>query len=92
MKYRDMIDEMYGISKPIQKKIVKETKVEKKYFISEDIRNSQYYNSVSPLDQYNLERYMGKDIKLFEGTVGFSKTDSLVNGVEIPFKYLKVKK
>ena len=91
MKYKDMIDEMYGIKKPIQKKIIKEVVV-KKYYLSEDIRNSKFYNNITPLDQYNLERYINKEIQLFEGVIGFTKTDSLVNGIEIPFKYLRNKK
>ena len=92
MKYKDMINEMYGINKPVQKKVIKEEVIIKKYYLSEDIKNSSFYGNISPLDQYNLDRYIDKEIQLFEGTIGFTKTDSLVNGVEVPFKYLRNKK
>jgi hypothetical protein len=85
MKYKDLMNEMYGI--PVSKK-VKEEKPVKRYALSETIRESNYYDNMTPMDKYNIERYINKEIKLFEGVVGFSKADSLASGVEVPNKYI----
>ena len=87
MNYKDLMKEMYDFGKP-EKKVVKKTPPDKKYTISEDVRHTSYYENMTPLEKFDLERYIGEEIKLFEGVVGFNKVDSLANGVEIPNKYI----
>jgi hypothetical protein len=43
---------------------------------------------MTPMDRYNIDRYVGEEIKLYEGVVGFDKVDSIANGVEVPQKYI----
>ena len=88
MNYKDLIGEMYGFKKPKKKKIVEIKKPTKKYTLSENIRKSAYYDNMTPMDRYNIDRYIGTSIKLFEGVVGFDKVDSIANGVEVPQKYI----
>ena len=90
MNYKDLIKEMYDFIEP-EKKVVKK-RVHRKYTISEDIRNTSYYENMTPLERYDLEKYIGGEIKLFEGVVGFNKVDSITNGVEVPQKYIVEKK
>ena len=87
MKYKDLMNEMYSFGKP-KKKIVEVKKPTKKYTLSESIRESAYYDNMTPMDRYNVDRYVGVEIKLFEGVVGFSKSDSIANGIEVPQKYI----
>ena len=91
MKYKDLMNEMYSFGKP-KKKIVEVKKPTKKYTLSESIRESAYYDNMTPMDRYNVDRYVGVEIKLFEGVVGFSKSDSIANGIEVPQKYIVEKK
>tara|TARA_B100000287_G_scaffold22336_1_gene21956 strand:- start:677 stop:952 length:276 start_codon:yes stop_codon:yes gene_type:complete len=86
MDYKDYINEMYEFGKP-NKKVVKK-KPNKKYTLSEDIKNSSYYDNMTPMDKYTIMNYINKDIKLFEGVIGFSKSDALANGIEVPQKYI----
>ena len=91
MKYKDLMNEMYSFGKP-KKKIVEVKKPTKKYTLSESIRESAYYDNMTPMDRYNVDRYVGVEIKLFEGVVGFSKSDSIANGIEVPQNYIVEKK
>ena len=91
MNYKDLIGEMYDFVKP-KKKLVEKKKPTKKYTLSEDIRKSAYYDNMTPMDRYNIDRYVGPEVKLFEGVIGFSKSDSIANGVEVPQKYIVEKK
>ena len=91
MKYKDLMNEMYSFGKP-KKKIVEVKKPTKKYTLSESIRESAYYDNMTPMDRYNIDRYIGEEIKLFEGVIGFTKSDSIANGVEVPQKYIVEKK
>jgi hypothetical protein len=88
MKYKDLMGEMYDFGKPKKKKLVEVKKPTKKYTLSETIRESVYYDNMTPMDRYNIDRYVGEEIKLYEGVVGFDKVDSIANGVEVPQKYI----
>ena len=90
MNYKELMKEMYDFGKP-KKKVVKKIPA-KKYTVSEDVRNTSYYENMTPLERYDLEKYIGGEIKLFEGVVGFNKVDSITNGVEVPQKYIVEKK
>ena len=92
MNYKDLIGEMYDFGKPKKKKLVEVKKPTKKYTLSETIRESSYYDNMTPMDRYNIDRYIGEEIKLFEGVIGFTKSDSIANGVEVPQKYIVEKK
>ena len=91
MNYKDLMKQMYDFGKP-EKKIVEKKSPVKKYTVSEKIRNTSYYENMTPLERFDLEKYIGEEIKLFEGVVGFNKVDSLANGIEIPNKYILEKK
>ena len=68
MKYKDLMNEMYSFGKP-KKKIVEVKKSTKKYTLSENIRKSTYYDNMTPMDRYNVDRYVGEEIKLFENNL-----------------------
>ena len=92
MNYKDLMKEMYDFGETKKEKIVEKEKPTKKYTLSETIRESAYYDNMTPMDRYNIDRYVGEEIKLFEGVVGFDKVDSIANGVEVPQKYIVEKK
>ena len=85
MKYKDLMKEMYGVS---SSKKVKVKKPIKKYTLTKSVTESSFYDNLTPMDKYNMNRYIGKEIRLYEGTIGFSKSDSIANGVEVPQKYI----
>jgi len=91
MNYKDLMNEMYDFGKPKEKE-VKKKKPTIKYTVSEDIRTTSYYENMTPLERFDLEKYIGEEIKLFEGVIEFNKVDSLANGAEIPSKYIMEKK
>ena len=82
MNYKELMG--FGDKK---KKVIKEQIIEK-YAISESITSSDFYNALTPMEQYDVKKYFGKEVKLFNENIGFDKTDSLVNGMKIPKKYL----
>ena len=86
MNYKDLVNEMFDFGKPEKKVIEKNTP--KKYTLSENIKQSKFYNNMTPLEKYDTDKYIGEEIKLYGGIVGFSKSDSLANGVEVPYKYI----
>jgi hypothetical protein len=86
MKYKDVINEMYDFGEP--EKIVEYEKPTKKYTLSEGIVESSYYDNLTPMDKYNINRYVNKEVKLYDGVIGFDKSDAIANGVEVPFKYI----
>ena len=73
MNYKDLIGEMYDFGKPKKKKLVEVKKPTKKYTLSKTIRESAYYDNMTPMDRFNIDRYVGEEIKLFEGVVGFNR-------------------
>lgn len=88
MKYKDLMKEMYGVTKSS----IKPKKIKKQitqYTITENIKESSYYDNLTPMDKYNMNRYVGKKINLYEGVIGFSKSDSIASGVEVPQKYIQ---
>ena len=90
MNYKDLMNEMYDFGKP-KKKVVKKIPA-KKYTVSEEVRHTSYYENMTPLEKFDLEKYIGEEIKLFEGVVGFNKVDAITNGIELPNKYIVEKK
>jgi hypothetical protein len=88
MNYKDLMNEMYDFGKTKKEKIVEKEKPTKKYTLSETIQKSAYYNNMTPLDKKNIDRYIGGEINLYEGVIGFSKSDSIANGIEVPQKYI----
>jgi|TARA_B100000073_G_scaffold288688_1_gene250857 hypothetical protein len=88
MNYKDLMKEMYGVSTTPSKK-PKVKKPIKKYTLTENIKDSSFYDNLTPMDKYNINRYIKKDVKLYEGVIGFSKSDSIANGVEVPQKYIQ---
>ena len=90
MNYKDLVNEMYDFMKPAKKVTSKE--VTKAYTLSESVKESNFYDNMTPLEKYDVDKYIGEEIKLYGGVVGFSKSDSLVNGVEVPQKYIVEKK
>ena len=88
MKYKDLMKEMYGVTKSS----IKPKKIKKQitqYTITENIKESSYYDNLTPMDKYNMNRYVGKKVNLYEGVIGFSKSDSIASGVEVPQKYIQ---
>ena len=84
MNYKELMG--FGVKK---KKIIKERVVEiDKYLISEKITSSDFYNQLTPMEQHDINKYFGKEVELFNESIGFDKTDSLVNGMKIPKEYL----
>ena len=57
-------------------------------FYENNMPKSNFYDNMTPLEKYDTDKYIGEEIKLFSGVVGFSKSDSLANGVEVPYKYI----
>ena len=88
MNYKDLMKEMYDFGETKKEKIVEKEKPTKKYTLSETIQKSSYYNNMTPLDKKNIDRYIGEEINLYEGVIGFSKSDSIANGIEVPQKYI----
>jgi len=82
MNYKELMG--FGSKK---KKIIKE-QVTKKYLISEKLTSSDFYSGLTPMEQYDIGKYLGKEVELFNENIGFDKTDSLVNGMKIPKEYL----
>tara|TARA_Y100001938_G_scaffold64979_1_gene90304 strand:+ start:367 stop:630 length:264 start_codon:yes stop_codon:yes gene_type:complete len=84
MNYKELMG--FGEKK---KKIIKEQIIKvNKYLISEKITSSNFYNELTPMEQHDISKYFGKEVKLFNENIGFDKTDSLVNGIKIPKEYL----
>ena len=82
MNYKELMG--FGDKK---KEVIKERVIEK-YEVSENITSSDFYNALTPMEQHDVKKYFGKEVKLFNEIIGFNKTDSLVNGIKIPKKYL----
>ena len=87
MNYKDLMKEMYDFGEPKKKKVIKKIPA-KKYTVSEDVRNTSYYENMTPLEKFDLEKYIGEEVKLFEGVIGFNKVDAIANGIELPNKYI----
>ena len=83
MNYRDII----GFGKKKVKKPIKEQK-NNKFILSENIKNSLFYDELTQVEQYDLERYIGNEVQISNEGIGFNKTDSMVNGLKVPQKYL----
>ena len=80
--------EIMGFKKNKKIKPINENKNVNKFILSENIINSPFYENLTPVEQYDLNRYVGKEIHLFENYIGFSKTDAMVNGLKVPNNYL----
>ena len=84
-KYKEILNEMHDIPNKEKKE---NHEVTVSHSVSPKIKKSPFYNNLSPLEKYNVDKYVDKKVNLYEGVIGFNKVDSLTNGVEIPEKYL----
>ena len=73
--------------KKVKSKIIKEEKVNK-YILSESIISSDFFEELTPVEQLDLQRYIGNEVQIFDENIGFDKMDSIVNGIRIPSNYL----
>ena len=67
MNYKDLIGEMYDFAKP-KKKIVEKKKPTKKYTLSETIRESSYYDNMTPMDRFNRNLMLSTLARQSSGT------------------------
>ena len=85
MKYKDLVENYFDVSNDSVDNEIKFNIVKQ---ISPLIRESRFYKRLDYNQRNDLNKYMGKSIFLFEGRIGFDKRDSIINGLEIPKKFL----
>ena len=88
MNYRDIVNNYFDVSSD---SVDNEIKFRMVRYVSSLIKESSYYNNLDFGDRNNLDNYIGKSILLFENKIGFDRKDCIVNGLNIPPKYLMEK-
>ena len=86
MDYKNIINDYFDMESHKPDEI--EIKFEVQRQVSDLIKGSEYYSELDYTDRGNLSNYINKSIGIYEGKIGFDKMDSMVNGMEIPSKYL----
>ena len=85
-KYRTMLKDFNWIENNSSNKKVDKVVIERT--ISPKVKESSYYNNLPPIEQLNIQKYIGKKINIYDGYIGRNKVDALSNNIEIPEKYI----